>query len=112
VEILIADHQLAKACNMRTVAVRQYGQICGNRLLQRLAEMAAAANLNDLLLLPGARCHSLTGDRAGQFAVDLQHPRRLIFEPAESPVPRKPDGGVDGTKVRRIRILEVVDYHG
>jgi len=31
----------------------------------------------------------------------------LFFEPANDPVPRKPDGGLDRTQVTVIRILEV-----
>jgi len=53
----------------------------------------------------------LTGDRKGTLAVDLDHPYRLIFEPANDPVPRKPDGGLDWTKITVIRILELRDYH-
>jgi proteic killer suppression protein len=53
----------------------------------------------------------LTQDRKGQLAVDLVHPRRLVFEPANDPVPAKADGGVDWSKVTEIVILEVVDYH-
>jgi proteic killer suppression protein len=57
------------------------------------------------------RCHELTGNRAGTLSLDLVHPYRLIFEPADEPVPRKPDGGLDWKRVTRIRILEVADTH-
>ena len=75
-------------------------------------ELRAADTLADISTLPPARCHQLTGHRAGQFAVDVQHPFRLIFEPAHDPVPRKHDGGIDLTRVTAVRILEVTDYHG
>ena len=74
-------------------------------------ELRAADTLADISTLPPARCHQLSGDRAGQFAVDVRHPFRLIFEPAHDPVPRKEDGGIDLTRVTAIRILEVTDYH-
>lgn len=61
--------------------------------------------------LPAARCHELKGARAGQLAVSLDHPYRLIFEPRE-PVPRREDGGLDWTQVVAIEVLEIVDYHG
>lgn len=61
--------------------------------------------------VPG-HCHALTENRAGQFAVDLWGSYRLVFEPGESPVPLLPDGGIDLVMVRRVRILEVTDYHG
>jgi len=61
--------------------------------------------------LPGARCHELKGNRAGQLAVSLDHPGRLIFEPTK-PVPRREDGGLDWTRVTAIEVIEIVDYHG
>jgi len=75
-------------------------------------ELRAADTLADISTLPPARCHQLTADRAGQFAVDAQHPFRLIFEPAHDSVLRKEDGGIDLTRVTAIRIVEVTDYHG
>lgn len=47
-----------------------------------------------------------------QFAVDLKHPKRLVFEIADNPVPRKPDGGLDLASVTSVVVVEVVDYHG
>ena len=44
------------------------------------------------------RCHLLTNDRKGQFAVDLVHPYRLVFE-------RR------GNVVEIAHVLEIVDYH-
>ena len=61
--------------------------------------------------LPG-RCHELTGNRAGQLALDVSRNYRLIFEPADASVERKPDVGLDWTKVNAVRILGVEDYHG
>ena len=62
-------------------------------------------------LLPG-RCHELTGDRAGQLALDLDHPYRLIFMPFHDPIPTKADGGLDWTAVTAVVIVGVEDYHG
>lgn len=68
--------------------------------------------LSDIRNLPGPRCHELTGDREGQLSVDLDHPYRLLFEPADDPIPIKPDMGLDWTRVTAVRILEVTDTHG
>ena len=54
---------------------------------------------------------TLTEDRDEQYAVDLVHPKRLIFEVNHDPIPRNEDGGIDLTKVTAITIVEVVDYH-
>lgn len=68
-------------------------------------------NLERLRSVPQVRCHELKGNRIGTLAVDVKHPYRLIFEPANDPIPRKPDGGLDWAGVTVIRILSVEDYH-
>lgn len=80
-------------------------------MLIRVALLSSAGTLADLTHTPG-RLHPLKGDRAGQFALDLWGSFRLVFEPANVPLPKLPDGGLDRTRVTKIRILEVVDYHG
>ena len=57
------------------------------------------------------RLHQLRGNRAGQFAIDLTDPYRLILQPNHNPVPQKDGGGIDLTRVTAITIIEVVDYH-
>ena len=37
----------------------------------RQIRIQAASNLDDLMELPGLRCHPLKGDRKGQYAVKL-----------------------------------------
>ena len=110
-EISFASSKLAKLCNSQQEMRGKLGPRCAERLQQRLEELRAAATLEDMRSLPGARCHELTQDRKGQLAVDLVHPRRLVFEPANDPVPTKADGGLDWSNVTEVVILEVVDYH-
>ena len=110
-DILFGSTKLAKTCTSTTKAVRSYGPLCAKALRLRLDEARAAPTLAVLGKLPHTRCHELTGDRKGQLAVDLRHPQRLIFAPANNPVPLKADGGLDWSKVTAITILEVVDYH-
>lgn len=71
----------------------------------------AAASLAVVPTTPPERRHLLTGDYAGHYAVDLQHPHRIVFIPAEDPPPLKPDGGHDLHNIKSIIIIEVVDYH-
>lgn len=88
----------------------KWGPAMTNRLKQRLADLDEVASLEDAFLLPG-RCHPLKGNRAGQFAMDLVHPMRLVFVPMADPSSMRPDGGIDCTKVTGITILAVEDYH-
>ena len=103
--------RLSKQCNHQKDGIRALGQVGAGKLRQRLAELNAATRLADLSRLPPTRCHELTGDRAGQLSVDLQHPYRLLFIPANVPVPRRADGGLDWAGVTEIEIIEIADTH-
>jgi proteic killer suppression protein len=81
------------------------------KLKQRLMELNAASCLADISKVPPSRCHQLSGDRDGQLSVDLEHPHRLIFIPANDPIPVTKDGGLDWTKVTEIEIVEITDTH-
>src|SRR5579872_7235208 len=111
VDILFQDRKLEKLCNDQSLLVRKYGPIRAKILRRRIGEFRAAETLEVMRSLPQVRCHELKGNRAGTLAVDLDHPFRLIFEPANNPIPRKHDGGLDWTKVTAIRVLSVEDYH-
>ncbi len=78
---------------------KQLGPVMARKLQQRLMELKAAESLADISNLPPPRCHELINDRAGQFSVDLLHPYRLLFIPADEPVPRREDGGIDLAQV-------------
>lgn len=78
----------------------------------RLQDLEAADTLEDLSPFPPTRVHPLKGNRAGQFAIDLVHPFRLVFIIDHEPVPSLPDKGVDRSAVTRIRVEDIgVDYH-
>ena len=110
-KILFQDRTLEKAYNNQSLLVRKYGPKRARLLKRRLDDLEDAENLEVLRSFPQTRCHELKGNRAGTLAVDLDHPYRLIFEPANDPVPRKPDGGLDWTKVTVIRVLTLENYH-
>ena len=77
----------------------------------RLAVLSNAPTLSEVPTSKPDRRHQLKGDRSGQYAVDLIHPHRLIFEPNQEPLPRRADGGIDTDQVTAIEIIEVTDYH-
>ena len=111
-DIIISDRKLSKVCNQQSKLVKRYGSRQAKLIRRRLDELRAAENLAIMHCLPQARCHELTGNRAGQLSVDLVHPERLIFIPAHNPVPSKPDGGLDWSRVTAIEVLGIADTHG
>lgn len=110
-EIRFSSRKFEKLCNSDKEMRRRLDPRNADRLQQRLAEFTAADALDDISRLPPARCHELTGDRKGQLAVDLVHPKRLVFAPDHDPLPKKPDGGLDWALVTRVLVIEIVNYH-
>jgi plasmid maintenance system killer protein len=108
--ILFDSERVEKEFNSAALLQKHHGSIRAKLIQRRLTQLAAANILEDMRSLPG-RCHELTGNLAGQLAVDLDGPYRLLFEPADEPIPLKPDGGFDWTRITAIRILGVTNYH-
>ena len=105
------DPKVQEVCEDEGLAIRKLGKEIANSLFLRLQQLASVKSLWEMRGLNSANCHELKADRAGQLAVYLKHPRRLIFEVADYPVPKLKDGGLDWKNIRSIRILEITDYH-
>lgn len=91
-DVDFADEGLRDLCERQAMAGRRLGKIGARRLRARLADLLAAGRVAGLV---AGHPHPLAGNRAGQFAVDLDGGRRLVFEPDHDPVPCKEDGSID-----------------
>jgi proteic killer suppression protein len=69
-----------------------------DKIHQRIDEIRAADTVEMMIQFHIGRCHQLKQDRKGQYAMDLVHPYRLIFEK-------------EGDQIQIANILEIVDYH-
>lgn len=92
------NKQLAKECEDAEVATKKYGNDMAEKIDQRIGELIAANCVDDLIKYRIGRCHSLKGDRKGQYAMDLVHPDRIIFSK------------LNGNEIA-VEILEIGDYH-
>ena len=110
-DLSFKDNKLAKTCNSEKALAKAYGKANARKIMLRLTLLAAAAALSDVPITPPTRRHELKGDRKGQFAIDVQHPFRIVLEPAHNPVPTKKDGGIDLDAVTAIEIITIEDYH-
>ena len=109
-DIAFASSKLEKVFNSERLLNKEYGEN-GRLIMRRMVILKNAKCLADVPVLKPERCHPLKGSRKGQFAVDLKHPYRLVFNLQHNPIPLLDDGGVDTTKVSAIKILGVEDYH-
>ena len=111
-DIDFINHKLSKKLSEERKIDQEFGSVQAKKIKRRLSELRAVPNLAGLRSLPQVRCHELSNNRAGQLAVDLEHPSRLVFTPNHDPLPLLPTGGLDWTNVTKITINEIVDYHG
>lgn len=97
-DILYANKKLQKVCTDAIAAEKAYGKDMACKIHQRIDQISASEDVDSLVQFHIGRCHSLSQNRSGQYAMDLIHPYRLVFE-------------VVGDKVQIANILEIVDYH-
>jgi len=109
-EVTFSNRKLQDLCNSHKRLRAEYGDRMARVIERRLLDLQAAANLEEMRLLPG-RCHELTRDLKGWLALDLVHPKRLCFEPDHKPLPQRADGSLDWGNVTRVKIVGIGDYH-
>ena len=70
------------------------------RKIEKVCTIAidASDTVEDMVQFHIGRCHPLKGNRKGQYAMDLVHPYRLVFEKV-------------GNEIQIANVMEIVDYH-
>lgn len=97
-DITYKNKKIEKICTDAKTAERAYGQAMALKIQQRIDEINASETVEMMIQFHIGRCHPLTQNRKGQYAVDLVHPYRLVFEK-------------NGNEIQIANILEIVDYH-
>ena len=92
------NRNIEKVCTDASVATQKYGNEMAEKISQRISEIQAADNVEQMIQFHIGRCHELHGNRKKQYAVDLVQPKRLVFEK-------------HGSEIQIANILEIVDYH-
>ncbi len=97
-DITYKNKKIEKVCTDAKTAERTYGNEMADKIHQRIDEITAADTVEMMIQFHIGRCHPLTQNRKGQYAMDLVHPYRLVFER-------------HGEEIQIANILEIVDYH-
>ena len=97
-DITYKNKKIEKICTDAKAAEKAYGRAMAEKIHQRIDEISAADTVEMMIRFHIGRCHPLTQNRKGQYAVDLVHPYRLVFEK-------------NGNEIQIANILEIVDYH-
>lgn len=97
-QIQYKDRKIEEICTVPKVAKRKYGTGMAIKIQQRIWQLMSVYSVEDLFQPHYGRCHRLTGNRAGQYAMDLEQPYRLIFVRIDD-------------KIQIVEVQEIVDYH-
>ena len=97
-KITYRTKKIEKVCTDAKAAEKAYGVEMAGKIHQRIDEITVADTVEILLQFRIGRCHPLTQNRKGQYAMDLVHPYRLVFEK-------------HGNEIQIAHVLEIVDYH-
>ncbi len=89
---------IEKVCTNAAVAEKKYGIEMAEKIHMRIDQIKAAESVEQMIQYHIGRCHPLKGNRKDQYAVDLVHPQRLVFEKK-------------GITIRIANIIEIIDYH-
>lgn len=109
-EIMFKTKQLEKTLNSAKKLTQKYGDRA-RFIMRRMKVLAASPTLADVPRQPPDRCHQLTGDRDEEFAVVIKDQWRIVFKQNHEVIPRKEDHGIDLTKITKILITWIGDYH-
>ena len=106
-QVVYADKELARCAGDRNYAVKKMGKRRADVYSVRIDALERSVDLESLKCMAG-RFHELSGNRAGQWACDLDQPYRLIFKSTnEGPVAQ-----IVWANERIAKMLEIVNYHG
>lgn len=110
-DLYFVNTQLRKLCSSEKELIRKFGERRGRLVAIRLSELLALPNLATAHKVRHLGLHQLKAGRDETFALKVVDPYRIVLEPAETPVPRRDDGGVALDLVTAVVVLEIIDYH-
>lgn len=96
--ITYKNNKIKKVCTNVSEAEKRHGLEMAEKIMLRIDQISAALSVEMMIQFRIGRCHQLKGNRKNQFAVDLVHPYRLVFEKK-------------GTEIQIANIIEIIDYH-
>ena len=97
-QIDFKNKNIKKSCTDASYAKKKYGNEIAEKIQLRIDQIMAIDSVEQMIKFKIGRCHPLQGDRKNQFAVDLIHPYRLVFEKKSR-------------EIQVVTIVEITDYH-
>jgi proteic killer suppression protein len=102
--LAFAQKDLRRLCESEVAAQRMLGSKVAAGLERRLADLEAATHVRELIA--GAP-RELDGACRGQIAVELGDGHVMVLSANHQPMPSLASGGVDWSRVNRVKILRI-----
>ena len=108
-DVEFKNSHIKELCENSRSAKQELGEACAKKLRSRIADIQAAASVHDLI---AGKPHPLTGKKDSmKYSIRLDKGMRLLIEPDQNPMPSRDDGGIDWTRVTKVKITYIGNYH-
>lgn len=108
-QIAFKNKAIRNICEDEVVAINQFGKEIAFKLHSRLADIAAAKNVKDLV---AGRPSEIENNPHSNYKLNLSNNYILIFAANNVDLPLLENKTVNWTKVDRIKILEIREQNG
>ena len=103
-ELAFDNRELRNICETEAMAKAQLGDLAAEALNRRLADLRAAATINDLV---ATRPSQIAGSTDEHLVIELIDGCRMVLCANHPKNPVIAAGGIDWTKVFRVKILSI-----
>ena len=107
-QLAFAEKSLRQLCESETAAVRKLGSQVANKLLGRLADLRACTYVSELA---AGNPREVNHVSPGRFTLDLADGNTLVFCANHPKNPILKTGGIDWSRVSRIKIIGIENDH-
>jgi len=107
-ELAFDTKPLRQICENEGKAKRKLGITVAEKLKRRLADLRAATVVGDIV---AGGPHEIEGTDHQHLEIDLSEGYRIVFCANHNVIPMLESGGVNWSRVSRIKILRIEDCH-
>ncbi len=109
-EITYKNNKLKKTLTNDNELIKTYN-VLAKKIKERRVDLELVDNLGVISKMPAWRLHFYSGDRKGEWSIDIFKNWRIIFEIDQEPIPKLEDEGVNLSEVTAIKIVSIEDPH-
>jgi hypothetical protein len=105
IQLAFESKTLRSICENEDYAQREFGVRVAEKLKHRLADLTSCTSIRDLVV--GRRPRTADSEHGRQMIVDLAEGYEMLLEVNHPKPPVNETGGIDWSRVTRIKILDI-----